>query len=652
MASSLYPHVGLCLLALCAGFFGSFGWVLLILLGWLGFAVWSSVEISTWPRSLGMEAMAVYALLLYASPWWSSSYYLSWQTGLILVALPLAFLAWQFVPDPERVWCWLRLSFLPFCWIFALWGLASVLIEGRPRALGPVADPNVYAGFVNLLWFPLVAECFRREGGFKPDRHGLMLLLSLALLSLAFFAATSRGAALAWLAMLALALWVFRKYPGFRKTAFLVLLVSGLAYAAVYTLFNLEIAGRMSEAVSGSDGAASLRFDLWQRTWEMFLSSPLLGSGLGTWFRVYPAYRTPVDYGTFGYYAHNDYLQLAQEGGLVLFATFLLVAAYTLWLAWRVLRLAQVRRELALEAGLMLAVGTVYLQAAVNFMFYLVYVSVWTGFYLGRVAQSMGTARLVKPPKAIAAAPGQFSLLVVLILLVPIAQISIQGLSNLLLNGESKTLSVLQRVAPSISAYKVASAITAIWPNEYVAQRYVVESQAQALQHQTLPMPVRTALLEDTISRYESLRKAMANDPDLAVAEARLWLDQMPMVSEMTSVQRARKLANEALDRDPRHVDGIRMLATTYFSTKDPKQGYLVLEQGMRNALFVRDRLILQAEWLVHRAPENAAALGEIQRNLKELKAGCRLGECSEHNMRVEKLATAELARMTAGVSR
>jgi len=142
----------------------------------------------------------------------------------------------------------------------------------------------------------------------------------------------------------------------------------------------------------------------------------------------------------------------------------------------------------------------------------------------------------------------------------------------------------------------------------------------------------------------------MADDPDLAVAEARLWLDQAPMVSEQTRVEQARKLATEALKSDPRHVDGIRVLAETCFSSNDPQQGYSILEQGMRNALFVRDRLILRAEWLAHRTPQNAAVLGEIQRGLKGLKAGCRIGECLEHNTQVEESAARELARIMPGV--
>ena len=366
-------------------------------------------------------------------------------------------------------------------------------------------------------------------------------------------------------AMLLVALWSFRGYADYRRTAFAVLLVTGLSYIAVAAIFNLQIAGRMGAAdqrVGQCNGieTGSMEADLGHVSGQ-----PFHRQRPGNLVQNYPAYRSPMDNGTFGYYAHNDYLQIAQEGGLLVLVIFVLVAAYAVWLAWRALKAARFSRERAMEAGLMLAVGTVYLQAVVNFMFYLVYVSVWTGLYLGRVAQVTGTVRSDPPPKAIAAAPGQFRLLMVLALLVPIAQISIHGLSSALLEG-SPMMGALKRVAPQLSGYDLASAITTVWPNEYVAQRYVVESQAQALEQQSrLPVPIRTALFEDTISRYESLRRAMADDPDLAVAEARLWLDQAQTVSEQTRIGQARKLAAEALRRDPRHVDAIRLLAQTYF---------------------------------------------------------------------------------------
>jgi hypothetical protein len=52
-------------------------------------------------------------------------------------------------------------------------------------------------------------------------------------------------------------------------------------------------------------------------SWHMATSHPWLGTGLGTWSTVYPAYAI-VDIGAFANQAHNDWLQWTAEGGFPL----------------------------------------------------------------------------------------------------------------------------------------------------------------------------------------------------------------------------------------------------------------------------------------------------------------------------------------------
>ena len=73
---------------------------------------------------------------------------------------------------------------------------------------------------------------------------------------------------------------------------------------------------------------------------------PLLGTGLGTWSYILCAFPPRSEWSTTGYYAHNDYLQLAAEGGLLtlvlLFAGLILIAGLFLRLA-RQGRMSQTR---------------------------------------------------------------------------------------------------------------------------------------------------------------------------------------------------------------------------------------------------------------------------------------------------------------------
>ena len=58
----------------------------------------------------------------------------------------------------------------------------------------------------------------------------------------------------------------------------------------------------------------------------------------------------------------------------------------------------------------------------------------------------------------------------------------------------------------------------------------------------------------------------MADDPDLAVAEAGSWLDQATMLSESRpELSRPANSRPKRCNSDPHHVDAIRLLAETHF---------------------------------------------------------------------------------------
>jgi O-antigen ligase len=63
------------------------------------------------------------------------------------------------------------------------------------------------------------------------------------------------------------------------------------------------------------------RTKLWQGAWNMIKERPLLGFGVNTFSRNFPKYK-PVDYPDLRY-AHNSYLQMWSEIGVIGLFTFL-----------------------------------------------------------------------------------------------------------------------------------------------------------------------------------------------------------------------------------------------------------------------------------------------------------------------------------------
>jgi O-antigen ligase len=83
---------------------------------------------------------------------------------------------------------------------------------------------------------------------------------------------------------------------------------------------------------------AQIRFNLWKDSIRIVPDFPLLGRGLGTFREVIPYYRSQLDFvkisevphGAFWHHAHNDYLQLLIECGIVGFLAMIWGLAKTI----------------------------------------------------------------------------------------------------------------------------------------------------------------------------------------------------------------------------------------------------------------------------------------------------------------------------------
>ena len=105
-----------------------------------------------------------------------------------------------------------------------------------------------------------------------------------------------------------------------RAAAFTLVLSTGVAvYGWQYLWFRF----------SGSNPLA-FRREMLAATIHMVQSRPWIGFGLGTWPSVYPAFAVFDPAGFFMNHAHNDWAELAADGGLPLFAAVLAMFAASL----------------------------------------------------------------------------------------------------------------------------------------------------------------------------------------------------------------------------------------------------------------------------------------------------------------------------------
>lgn len=178
---------------------------------------------------------------------------------------------------------------------------------------GPYVNHNHYAGLMELLIpIPLVLSLNRLATG----KARAVAAASAAVMVGTIFLSGSRGGMLAILAELVfLAVLLEKQKRGMRMAAgvgvFLLILISLLAWVG-----GSELSHRIASVAGHSDLSSNVRTNINRDGIRMILKKPVLGWGLGTFPVVYPQFRTFYT-NFFVNEAHNDYLQLLIETGLL-----------------------------------------------------------------------------------------------------------------------------------------------------------------------------------------------------------------------------------------------------------------------------------------------------------------------------------------------
>jgi O-antigen ligase len=170
----------------------------------------------------------------------------------------------------------------------------------------------------------------------RDNRKKLWYFLILFLVLIGLFLTKSRGSYLGFIAAAVIVLWLhFRSWKKF-----------GLSIGAMLLLFIplLYATGLYKRFVQIADltGAATLKFDYWEKAWFFFSQSPLFGIGFGRFNDIYNIDRHVFNFdrlkgfpgiiafsGDRLYYfdtahAHNSYLQLLTDTGVIGFCLIMI----------------------------------------------------------------------------------------------------------------------------------------------------------------------------------------------------------------------------------------------------------------------------------------------------------------------------------------
>jgi O-antigen ligase len=208
----------------------------------------------------------------------------------------------------------------------AVWGIALHRITGQPAST-PALGQNALGTTLLIGTILALGLAFELRGTAR------ILAAACAILLLAGDVLTyTRGA---WLGVavggaLVLGLSGVRKLVAGSAAAVLILL-AGLA------LFGSERTALIERAASITDLSANqARVQIIRTSFLIFAAYPVAGTGFGTFSLVYPQFRVPDDPNALPMpSAHNIFMNMAAEGGIIGFAAFLAMLGAAIYGGWR-----------------------------------------------------------------------------------------------------------------------------------------------------------------------------------------------------------------------------------------------------------------------------------------------------------------------------
>lgn len=263
-----------------------------------------------------------------------------YSTRLVLVQLATLLIYFSatlvFVDTPRRLHVIVR-TIMIFGFCLALFGMTQSFTSptkvywmrelNQSTAFGPFINRHHFAGYMELTIALPLGLLFAGA----VDREKKILFIFIAgLMGVALVMTASRGGIISLVAeviFLALVTAVWRKQSEYRqrRTSRLkaVAVRAGLAAALLVSLFIgvLALGGEMSinrlivDSVNTNDPTTG-RAHFWSVTLEIIKAHPLLGTGLGAFGVVYTRFDSRN--GLFRLeQAHNDYLQVLSDGGII-----------------------------------------------------------------------------------------------------------------------------------------------------------------------------------------------------------------------------------------------------------------------------------------------------------------------------------------------
>lgn len=570
------------------------------------------------------KLMLIYLVWLFVVAFISAIPNQSMMILAVLACLPIMYVVASNTENFVEIWR--PISILLYLMAIGLAISAIWQVQHHFQAEGPLNDRNAFAALINLLWFPATYLFLSARLTTKTSLK-ILLGIGLFVISLALFATSSRGGLLSWLLLLPVMLWVAYRQISSKKLILALLAIIVMSYLCSAKVLHSDIFDRTFQVGSSSqagelskDPSTSARLMLWQSTINIAKDNPVFGTGWGTFVAHYPAYRSPLEYSTYGEFTHNDYLQLASEGGFI---------ALILLLVILVKLIIQLRNNVCKNddasfyaVALLLGVLAIFIQASVNFIFYYAFMNILAGLYLAYIAKTTEVPTAINITYFQQTKPAVKRLISAIILLFMATPYLVNLVATLCLNGNAYGLKAVNKIAPQLTPYKIANFIVAVYPKESTAQLTLLDNASSYLIKNVNAQGNTTFkqnLLIDTLNRFDYVRKQNALSPNLGLQQLELVMAYHQMLDAQlpngdSAYAYAHRILADNFKADPNHIKSMIALARLQAVEGSPKAAISTLQAASTKTHDLLYQQLVIVEILRQRAaPSKIPELNDIE---------------------------------------
>jgi O-antigen ligase len=201
-----------------------------------------------------------------------------------------------------------------FTWNGKIYWIYDYVKGGTP--FGPFVNKNNFAGYINMIIpLTLIVTLHERNNSLKAIFAFMALVMTIAV-----FLSMSRGGVLSFFgSMIFLVTMLFslrREYSRRLLFIFPAIFFFALIIYLVFIGIN-PVVERLATLSEKATYSGEIRWTVWASTIDIIKDYPFFGTGLETFESVFPGYRSLEASILHWRDAHNDYLQLIAETGIV-----------------------------------------------------------------------------------------------------------------------------------------------------------------------------------------------------------------------------------------------------------------------------------------------------------------------------------------------